>query len=269
METPLILQTNNILVLSSIDSTNNYCKILIEEGRASNGLVVQSLAQTDGRGQQKNIWLSQNDKDLLLSFIFQPKANINPFGLNMAISIGVQSYVQGLLPNEIVKIKWSNDIFVGNQKIAGILIENAWRGSQINYCVAGIGLNLNSVIDKIKLPHATSLSAFTGINYNLFEQGKMLCEAINNALFWLGNTAQEQVLVKYNDLLYGINTQQEYTHLGKVFEAINNGINDAGQLKLIVNNPILLTPKVPETIEFNKQEMYLYTVDYGTVKLKL
>ena len=64
-----------------------------------------------------------------------------------------------------VSIKWPNDIYVGNEKIAGILIENSLKGSNLFSSVLGIGVNLNQIHFLSDAPNPVSLKQITSKNY--------------------------------------------------------------------------------------------------------
>ena len=122
-----------LLHLPSVDSTNNYAKNYIAKSSPIDGTVILADEQFAGRGQSGNIWLSEAGKNLTFSIIYQTSFLLatEQFYLNMAISLGISAALASiLLPDSdlSVKIKWPNDIYVQNKKIAGILIENTISG---------------------------------------------------------------------------------------------------------------------------------------------
>ena len=66
------------------------------------------------------------------------------FFITIILSLAIKESLEEILPGEI-KIKWPNDIFFNNEKIAGLLIENVLRGNYYDSCIAGIGLNVNQI----------------------------------------------------------------------------------------------------------------------------
>lgn len=158
---------NNILKLDAVDSTNTYATTLLKNQKVSEGLIIQAFHQTAGRGQMGTNWHSQPGESLTFSVILAPKflKADKQFYLNMAISLGVYEYlhVKGVADG---LIKWPNDIIVQRKKLAGILIENSLKGTNIQHSVIGIGLNVNS--SEQSLPaFATSLAIETGRLYNI------------------------------------------------------------------------------------------------------
>lgn len=134
----------NLIVLPSVDSTNNYLQALLNNNPIEEGTVVLGLEQTKGRGQRGNSWLSLPADGLYASILFLP-ANFpveNQYLLNKAIACGTARYIESKTSEE-VKIKWPNDIMINGKKVAGILIENNIRGNHVSAIIAGIGINLN------------------------------------------------------------------------------------------------------------------------------
>ena len=153
----------NLIVLSSVDSTNNYLQTLLDNNSLEEGTVVISLEQTMGRGQRGNSWQSLPEDGLYASILFLPPnfSVENQYYLNKAIACGTARYIASTV-NDDVKIKWPNDILIGDKKVAGILIENSIRGNQISSVIAGIGINLNQLhFDFNYATQATSLRMAT------------------------------------------------------------------------------------------------------------
>ena len=130
--------------LDSVDSTNNYTATLLN-GNVPEGTVVITREQTAGRGQRANSWVSEAGKNLTVTYVLRPKflCISDQFILNKAIALAVNKAIQHFAPLMDVRIKWPNDIFLQNKKVAGILIETSMQGGHIVSCLAGIGINVN------------------------------------------------------------------------------------------------------------------------------
>lgn len=108
--------------LANTDSTNSELRKMAASGEADNLAMVVADYQTAGRGQVGNKWESEAGKNLLMSILLCPEALDvrQQYYLSMAVSVGIEKalrrYVDGM------KIKWPNDVYVGNKKLAGILI---------------------------------------------------------------------------------------------------------------------------------------------------
>lgn len=148
-----------------IDSTNNALRKL-DFDRIPNGYCIVAEYQNAGKGQRGKVWNTQPGQNLTFSFYLQNK-NLPPshqFKLLQSVSLAVKNTAQKLLGKE-VRIKWPNDIMVGNKKLAGILIENFIQGGTLN-SIVGIGINVNQKTFPRFSPAATSLFLESGENFN-------------------------------------------------------------------------------------------------------
>ena len=141
----------NIITLSKVASTNSYAQEQIEAGDLHEGDVIFTLNQESGRGQGVNTWESEAGRNLHLSLILEPNMihASNQFVLTQMVSLAIVSvinkYVTANSNNPNVKIKWPNNIYVGDKKIAGILFQNYIKGNNIEYSIVGIGINVNQI----------------------------------------------------------------------------------------------------------------------------
>ncbi|MDR1983237.1 MAG: biotin--[acetyl-CoA-carboxylase] ligase [Prevotellaceae bacterium] len=141
---------------SETESTNDLANEAIRN-KDENGTVFVADIQTKGRGQRNNAWESEPFKNLTFSFIIYPdflKAE-EQFLLSKAISVAVVNFLKecGLT----AKIKWPNDIYVGDKKITGILIEHNIIGNNIASSIVGVGLNVNQKKFLSNAPNPTSV----------------------------------------------------------------------------------------------------------------
>lgn len=146
---------HDIIWLQNIDSTNNEAKRHISE--LDNLSVVAALSQSDGRGQRGNSWQSEPERNLLFSVVLRLQVQAyDQFVISQMASLAV---VDLLGEHDIeAKIKWPNDIYVGDKKICGILIENAVSGKWISHSIVGIGLNVNQRNFDVSIPNPTSMT---------------------------------------------------------------------------------------------------------------
>ena len=155
---------HDIIWLESIDSTNEECRRRISD--IDNLSVVAALSQTSGRGQRGNVWLSEPGQNLTFSIVLKFPVNVmagelepmHAYDQFVLSEIAALSVVDMLAEHDIqAKIKWPNDIYVGDRKICGILIENSLRGEWIQHSIIGIGLNVNQRNFDVTLPNPTSM----------------------------------------------------------------------------------------------------------------
>ena len=162
---------HDIIWLDTVDSTNSEAKRRIS--KIDNLSVVSALEQTTGRGQLGNVWVSSAGENLTFSVI------LKFIDQNVWLNVHDQSVINELTSLSVVdflgshgieaKIKWPNDIYVGNKKICGILIENSLSGSHINHSIIGIGLNINQRNFNVNLPNPISMTQLTGDSYDISE----------------------------------------------------------------------------------------------------
>jgi BirA family biotin operon repressor/biotin-[acetyl-CoA-carboxylase] ligase len=150
-----------------LPSTNSFALQLLKEKEPAEGTVIHADFQTAGKGQKGNTWQSEEGKNLLFSIILYPET-VSPedqFFISMTISLGICDFIEEDSALA-ARIKWPNDIYVNNDKIAGILIENSLIGNQIENCIAGIGLNINQEKFPDNIRNAASLRSLTGVSYD-------------------------------------------------------------------------------------------------------
>jgi len=152
---------SNHLHFDVLDSTNAHLKRLIETSPAKiadDFYVITADRQENGRGRQNKAWESEPKQNLLMSVLLRPAYTPqNQFYICRYVSLALVEFLTKQLNMENVSIKWSNDIYVENKKIAGILIEHFLQGNRINYSIAGIGLNVNQTVFPENIPNPTSI----------------------------------------------------------------------------------------------------------------
>lgn len=155
---------HDIIWFESIDSTNEECRRCISD--IDNLSVVAALSQTSGRGQRGNVWLSEPGQNLTFSIVLKFTVNVmagelepmHAYDQFVLSEIAALSVVDMLAEHDIqAKIKWPNDIYVGDRKICGMLIENSLRGEWLQHSIIGIGLNVNQRNFDVTLPNPTSM----------------------------------------------------------------------------------------------------------------
>ncbi len=241
----------NILKLREIDSTNNFAKQLVKLYTAEelNNTVVCAQAQTNGRGTGNNKWISEPGKNLTFSIIHIPSYLYidELFYLSKAISLAITTFLES---HEIeCAIKWPNDILVGTEKIAGILIENSIAGTKIRYSIIGIGLNVNQT----QFPpgiNATSMKLITGKEYDL---NTVLTQLLEKIYFWLEKLQQSKFDIidnEYLKRLYLYKQQARFKKNGEYIDGIIVGVDQFGRLLLDV-------PQRNALYSFNQKEIEL------------
>ena len=155
---------HDIIWYDRLDSTNDEAGRRISE--LDNLSVLSASWQTSGRGQRGNTWISAAGENLTFSVVLKysmkglpaPPA-LRQFILNEIASLSVV----GLLARHNIeaKIKWPNDIYAGDRKICGMLIEHSLMGKLLSHSIVGIGLNVNQTEFDPSLPNPTSMKVIT------------------------------------------------------------------------------------------------------------
>src|SRR5262245_27012085 len=138
------------------DSTNTRARELAEAG-APHGTVVTAAEQTGGRGRQGRTWTAPPDRALLYSAVLRPLDERHLL-LPLAVPLAVCDAAEALRPEIACRIKWPNDIWLEERKLAGILIE---ARPQDGWAVIGVGLNLSIAPDEFPAElRETAISLF-------------------------------------------------------------------------------------------------------------
>jgi len=164
------------------NSTNTLMRELIAAGNPPE--FIYTGFQTAGRGQAGNGWESEEGKNLLCSIAVESRKTLldsdghrqssvlkveSPFYLNVLISVAVHRMIncQLSIVNSQLTIKWPNDIYWQDKKIAGILVENTLMGSEVRYSIAGIGLNVNQTEWLSGAPNPVSMKLISGTDFEV------------------------------------------------------------------------------------------------------
>ena len=177
-----------IIWLDEADSTN---RVLRERMQGLDNLsIVAAVAQTAGRGQGSHTWYATPGENLTFSILYR-------YGEDSRIAAGDVLFVTQLTTLAIRdyllghgvegRIKWPNDIWVGDRKICGILIENTLDAGFLRESIVGIGLNLNESGWPAELPNPVSLSELTGERYDVRSELGRLVKEIRRRFASLGS----------------------------------------------------------------------------------
>lgn len=216
-----------------VSSTNTVAAALLLESKPPEGTVITASFQDSGRGQAGNSWESEAGSNLLMSVILYP-VMVKPaeqFVISQMISLAVHDLVA--LHTTEARIKWPNDIYVRDDKIAGILIENTIMGDTLGSTVAGIGLNVNQTVFRSGAPNPVSLASVTGTGHDLQAVTGKLISLLDSryGMIMRGETA---ALAKcYHEVLYRSGEWHRYTDGGGEFEGMIESVRADGMLTVL------------------------------------
>lgn len=225
------------LFIENCPSTNAILKQLIEDNTINinelNDLFfLYTNYQNAGRGLADNHWESEKDMNILASFYFNPPIlPKNQFLFNQFFSLTILNTISHFLPN--AKIKWPNDIYIRNKKIAGILIEHSLTSTSIKYTIAGVGINVNQTKFSSSLPNPTSLCIETGKQHQLSRILNLIVQEGEKLLPYLYTEKKEPLNELYLAKLFNLDVWAEYAIFDKKITAKIIGTDPFGRLLLV------------------------------------
>jgi BirA family biotin operon repressor/biotin-[acetyl-CoA-carboxylase] ligase len=228
-----------LLWLPTCASTNSEAQGLIVQNRASEGCTVITDFQTAGRGQRGNQWQAAPAENLMLSVVWQPTflAAAEQFRLSQAVALGLHDWAATLLgPDPRLKLKWPNDLYYGNQKLGGVLIENSLSGTKIQYSIIGIGLNINQ--QEFAVPTATSLANVTGRSYQRETLAARLLECLERRYLQLRAGQVGALRREYLQALYRFQEVHPFIVDGQTVSGQIVGVEDDGRLAVAIGNEL-------------------------------
>lgn len=221
-----------------LDSTSNELARQAENN-ASEGTVIVAEHQTDGKGMGKNKWVS-DEGGLFFSFLLRPKENLPLLPLITGVTL-VETLRK--FSDLDFSLKWPNDVLYGIKKIAGILVENRFKGNNPDYIVIGCGINVHQLeFPKMEFYDPVSLKLITGKNYdlNLILDEFLEKFSINYNMYI--SEGSETVLEKFTPHLAFKNKQVKVQIFGdKIIEGKISGIGVDGALLLEKENGLFET----------------------------
>ena len=226
----------NIIKIDSTTSTNLYLKELIQEKKLEEKTLVITETQTAGRGQAGSSWESESGKNITCSLVLYPtflsvKQN---FLLSEIIALSIKQTLDEYLDS--VQIKWPNDIYFKDKKIAGVLIENEIQGKYLTQSIVGIGLNVNQETFSSNIPNPVSLKQILGLKIDKDNLLQILLDKIDYWYNQLKSGDVKEITQTYHDALYRRSGFYSYRDKNGNLEAEIISVQPDGQLLLRTSN---------------------------------
>ena len=221
-----------IIRYDSLPSTNTEAARIA--AGLSHGDVLTTFEQTSGRGQRGNFWESSAGENLTFSLFVEPDGLLasEAFRLSMAVAVSIADTLRKHLDTEEIKVKWANDIYWRDKKIAGVLIENSLRGKWVSHSIVGIGLNVNQKAWTEAVPNPVSMSLVAGKDFDI---DAILTDLVSEMLKLIGSNLYDPLLPeRYNKFLWrntGMHLWREPD--GEPFEASVVDVAVTGHLTLL------------------------------------
>lgn len=234
-----------VLIYKSLPSTNTE----VRKPGYRHGDVVIAKEQTAGRGQRGNRWSSNAGENLTFSLVWEPTflEAKRQFLLSEAVALAL---VDTLGSYDIrAKIKWTNDIYVGNKKICGILIEHdLGTDGKLARTIVGVGLNVNQKSFEEWIPNPTSMALVGGRELDMNEVFTRLYDALEARYAQL-QESPDVLEADYGRLVYRLGELHTYKlPNGKRFEGVIVGVRPSGEL--LVESQGMVVPYLFKEIEF-------------------
>lgn len=210
-------------------STNDEAR----SGRYRHGDAVWAERQTAGRGQRGHSWTSGEGMNLTFSLVWEPHflPVRDQFALSEAVALGLTDLTETLgVP---CRIKWTNDIYAGDRKMMGILIEHVLAGDRLARTIVGIGINVNQNDFDASLPNPTSLARETGRTFDRQEVLERAVQALEARYGALEQGGREALHRDYLRRLYRLGEPQRFRlPSGGEFEGTICGVLPSGELQV-------------------------------------
>jgi len=218
----------DIVHIEETDSTNHWLR-QNHDGTGDVCKIVVADYQTAGKGCGSNSWESERAMNLTFSMLIHPKEI--PASRQWLISEQVSVALCKSLETYIsqVEIKWPNDIYVGDKKLCGILIENQLQGSIIKDSIIGIGLNVNQKLFRSDAPNPVSLYQLLGHEVDR----KQLLSSFLDAFDEVSRMDWSSVSAAYRSRLYRRDGFSDYHDAKGLFKAKLLNVQEDGHLVLL------------------------------------
>lgn len=224
-----------ILHFDEINSTNIFLYDKISENNDISDMVVVADYQTAGRGMDKNRWESEAGMNLLLSIALNVNflEAENQFKISQAVSVAIAETLSQFVDNKQLFIKWPNDIYFGDKKLAGMLIQNTIEGRMMGVSIIGIGLNVNQMEFSKDIPNPISLKMISGRDFDLDNLLNLLIFNIKTKVESLRyKENQNEINEKYVSRSYRFGIWSDYFYQNRVKSMIIIGFDKYGRLLL-------------------------------------
>lgn len=227
-----IFKGKTLVYLPTCHSTNDYASRFLAEENPLEGTLVITPEQTAGKGQRGNRWESQAGTNLTFSLIYKPSFLKlgHQFYLNIISSLAVRDTVAQFLQTD-VKVKWPNDIYLNNNKISGILIQNTVKGHVLGFSVIGIGLNVNQEVFSDK--KAISMKKYSSKEYSVEEVLKVLLQNLDIYYAKLQSNRLDELYQTYKTHLYRFEEEHSFRANEGIFTGKITSIDETGRLIIL------------------------------------
>lgn len=218
-----------IFRIEETTSTNDDAR----DAKYRHGDVVWAERQTAGRGQRGHAWSSPEGENLTFSLVLEP--SFLPVGeqflLSEVVALALTDTVAAFGID--ARIKWTNDLYVGDRKLVGILIEHFFSGPTLARTIAGIGINVNQTTFDPALPNPVSMAQAAGRTFSREEVLDRFLVCCMDRYEQLERGGKEALQRDYRGRMYRLGERHPYRLPdGTRFDAVLEGVRPTGELLL-------------------------------------
>ena len=232
---------DSIISLATVDSTNRYMRDNASELWSKHGesgfVVVTAGHQTAGRGQRGNTWNSNAGENLLFSILARPGETLQvskQFILSQAVALSIHDAMKCYGID--TQLKWPNDIYAGNRKLAGILLELDYSGAFVEQAIIGIGLNVNQEgfppMDRVPV----SMKMLWKRDFILDDVLATILDLFEHYYTEMRFGNRDAIAAEYKRVLLGMNERHTFIDRDGRFDAVIQDIESDGHLILRRND---------------------------------
>jgi BirA family biotin operon repressor/biotin-[acetyl-CoA-carboxylase] ligase len=206
--------------LDAVESTNTLAMRAASSRSALPGTVWFAHGQTAGKGQRGRVWHSEPGTSLAMSILLEAPFSdpSSGFPLSAATALACLDALGETGVGDLT-VKWPNDLYHGDRKLGGILIENLVRGADWTHAVVGIGINVNQSRFDPSLPNPVSLLQAIGREQSPVVLARTLCGKLESRLEDLKSKGVDATLEAFNERLHGKGRCLSYRRNGRAFVA--------------------------------------------------
>ncbi len=215
--------------LDTTTSTNDDAR----DPKYRHGDVVWAEHQTAGRGQRGHAWSSAEGENLTFTLVLEPR--FLPVGRQFLLSEAVALALTDTFAEYGIdtRIKWTNDIYAGDRKIVGMLIEHNFSGSNLARSIVGIGLNVNQTAFDPALPNPVSMAQLAGRTFDRAEVLDTFLERCRSRYGQLERGEAGILQEEYRRRMYRLGERHVYRIPGRgEIEGSIEGVRPTGELLL-------------------------------------
>lgn len=210
-------------------STNDEAR----DAKYRHGDVVWAEHQSAGRGQRGHTWTSPEGENLTFTLVLEPR--FLPVGEQFLLSETVALALTDTFAAYGIdtRIKWTNDIYAGDRKLVGILIEHNYSGGTLARTIAGIGINVNQTLFDPALPNPVSMAVAAGRSFDRRQVLETFCARCTDRYELLESGRKAEIQHLYRERMYRLGERHPYCLAdGTLFEAAIEGVRPSGELLL-------------------------------------